>query len=118
MVTTTFKRIAARPLMALALSLASTLALPLACHAQDMAPPPTQQEKRVYERIGQLQAKLNAQQARIDALEAKLATQQKALDQAMALITAKPKGYTKAFITIGNLSHLPPTDGISYWARE
>lgn len=102
----------------LALGIAAGSLLPAASFSQALQGPATERERDLYERIKVLQSKLLAQNARSDSLEAKVAAQQRATDGAITLINARPKGYTKAFITIGNLSRLPHSDGISYWARQ
>lgn len=55
---------------------------------------------------------------RIADLEAKVAAQQKQLDNVTKFATGTPKGYSRAFITLGAISSLSPKDGISYWAHN
>ncbi|RYX81473.1 hypothetical protein EON83_24070 [bacterium] len=78
---------------------------------------PTEMDK-LNMRIDELETKLAAQQKAFDAQQKTLIAQQKALDDVTTLVTARPKGYTKAFITLSNFNRLPGTDAISYWARN
>ncbi|BCM92462.1 hypothetical protein IAD21_04342 [Abditibacteriota bacterium] len=77
---------------------------------------PTEMDK-VNGRIDDLEAKIVQQQKMLDKQQQIIDKQQQTIDNLNKTVYAHPAGYTKAFITLGNFSHLPPTDAISYWAR-
>ncbi len=77
---------------------------------------PTEMDK-LNTRLTDLETKIDQQQKLIDQQQRLIDNQQKTIDNLNTTVFAHPAGYTKAFITLGNFSHLPPTDAISYWAR-